>query len=115
MIRTRPNPMSEKKLAAYQAEHGRKPFSSITGQRKAVRKVSAKQRGKIGVRRRIRERWWAEGNRTCGICDKPILTFEEMVNDHIVPGSGKDDSEANQQPAHSICNLIKGSRRKFKI
>jgi 5-methylcytosine-specific restriction endonuclease McrA len=104
--------ISAKKLASL---GGKVPWSSITGKRKAIRKVSAKQRGKIKARRTIRERWWAEGKRTCGICGKPILTFEEMVNDHITPGSGKDDSEGNQQPAHGICNLIKGSRRNFTI
>ena len=94
---------------------GRVPFSTIRRTFKPIRKATAGQRKRIAVRRTIRERWWDEGRRICGICDKQILTFEEMVNDHIEPGSGKDDSEANQQPAHGICNLIKGSNRNFKL
>lgn len=104
--------ISAKKLASL---GGKMPFTTITGKRKAIRKVSAKQRGKIAVRRKLRIRWWAEGNRTCGICKHPILSFEEMTNDHIEPGYAKDDSEVNLQPAHGICNLIKASQRNFTI
>lgn len=95
----------------------RKPLkrSWLKRSTKPIRKVSAKQRKKIKARRNIRERWWAEGNRTCGICGKPILEFEDMTNDHIEPGSGKSEAEDNLQPAHQLCNLVKGSRRNFKI
>jgi 5-methylcytosine-specific restriction endonuclease McrA len=93
----------------------RKPIkrSWLKRSTKPIRKVSAKQRNKIAVRRKIRERWWAEGNRTCGICGLWILEFEDMTNDHILPGSAKDDSEANLQPAHVWCNNEKGSIRNF--
>lgn len=89
--------------------------SRLKPRTKRIRKVSKKQRAKIAARKVIRIRWWAEGNRTCGICGKEILEFEDMTNDHIEPGYAKDDSEKNLQPAHQLCNLLKGSRRNFKI
>lgn len=80
-----------------------------------IRKVSAKQRKKIAARRELRVRWWNEGRRTCGICGFPIVDFSEMTNDHILPGSAKDDSPKNQQPAHGICNQLKGSKRNYTM
>jgi 5-methylcytosine-specific restriction endonuclease McrA len=83
--------------------------------RKPPNRISAKQRGKIEDRKELCRKWWAEGRRVCGICHEPINTFEEMVPDHIEPGSGKSEDESNLQPAHGLCNQIKGSRRNFTI
>lgn len=92
---------------------GKLPYSTIAPKRSSIRRVSAKQRKKIAARKVIRLRWWAEGNRTCGICKKTISSLEETTLDHILPGSGKDDSEKNLQMAHIICNNEKGSRRNY--
>jgi 5-methylcytosine-specific restriction endonuclease McrA len=92
---------------------GKLPYSTIAPKKKAVRRVSAKQRKKIAARKVIRLRWWAEGRRKCGICGRQIFTVEESTLDHIVPGSGKDDTERNLQMAHILCNNEKGSRRNY--
>lgn len=119
MIRTRPNPMSAKKLAAYQAEHGRKPFSSITGKRKAVKRKSGKQRRVMGREKlygaaKTEQRWKlfvrSGGSRETGLggyceaylftegplvmrvrCFKPI-TWETMEWSHNRHAANKDDS-----------------------
>lgn len=83
--------------------------------RSPIRKVSAKQRKKISVRRKWREQQWTEGNRTCGICGRPIVEFEDSTVDHIEPGYAKVDAPINWQMAHGSCNLIKGSRRNFTL
>jgi 5-methylcytosine-specific restriction endonuclease McrA len=67
---------------------------------------------------RVRTKWWKErtGHLLCGICSKPIVRWEDLVPDHIVPGKMggcKDHSEENLQPAHHWCNREKGSRRNF--
>jgi hypothetical protein len=62
----------------------------------------------------IRNRWWAEGKRTCCLCGKLIRFRSEYTLDHREPGkmSGcKDHSLENLGPAHFICNVEKGSRR----
>lgn len=83
--------------------------------RKPPNKVSAKQREKIDSRKELCKRWWNEGRRTCGICHERIESFEDMVPDHVEPGYAKSEDESNLQPAHSLCNLEKGSQRNFTI
>jgi len=83
--------------------------------RKPIRKVSAKQQKKMTARRKWREDQWEDGNRTCGICHKPIAEFSDSTVDHVVPGSGKVDDPSNWQMAHGLCNILKGSRRNFTI
>jgi len=94
------------------AQLGKMPFSTIRPG-KFVRRVSEKQRKKIAARRKLREKWWAEGRRTCGICGLPIREFEDMTNDHILPGTAKSDAPENLQPAHHLCNRLKGSKRNY--
>jgi len=58
---------------------------------------------------------------TCGICHGPITDMNDVVPDHIQPkgmgGGFADDGEngSNLQPAHSKCNLEKGSKRIPKL
>jgi 5-methylcytosine-specific restriction endonuclease McrA len=58
---------------------------------------------------------------TCGICNEPITDMSDVVPDHREPkgmgGARADDGEngCNLQPAHSICNLKKGSQRIPKL
>lgn len=66
----------------------------------------------------VRKKWWEAGEVICAICDKPVVRFEDLVPDHIEPGrmgGGKNHDESNLQPAHWWCNLLKGSKRDFKI
>lgn len=69
---------------------------------------------------RMRLKWWDEADSEpllCGICGEEIFHFHDLVPDHIVPGKMggcKDHSESNLQPAHSLCNLEKGSKRNFR-
>jgi len=102
--------ISERKLAEL---GGKMPFSTINGPKKFVRRVSAKQRKRMAARKKLREQWWAEGKRTCGICGREILEFEDMTNDHKLPGSAKSEAPENLQPAHHLCNLLKGSKRNY--
>lgn len=93
-------------------EYGRK--------HKPVNRQSAKQKARLQELVKIRARWWKESQASgkpliCGICDEEIRTREELASDHVIPGTYRDDSEENLQPAHGICNEIKGSRRNFKI
>ena len=81
--------------------------------RRPIRKVSAKQRVKMEENRALCDEWWAEGKKTCGICGLQINSRVFMTVDHILPGSGKDNSRANKQPAHRICNGLKGSKRNY--
>ena len=63
---------------------------------------------------KIRRQWWEEGKRECGICHKTIFWFEDYTLDHRVQGKmgqRKDSRLSNLQPAHWMCNYIKGSRR----
>lgn len=63
---------------------------------------------------KIRRQWWEQGKRKCGICHFPILWFEDYVLDHKVVGKmgqKRDSRLSNLQPAHVLCNIIKGSRR----
>lgn len=67
---------------------------------------------------RVRKQWWADkfGQLKCGICGKPIYTWDDLVPDHIAPGKMggcKDNSVDNLQPAHVFCNLEKGSQRNY--
>lgn len=83
-----------------------------------INKQSAKQKARLQKLAAIRERWWREAQASgkplsCGICDEEIRTREELASDHEIPGTFRDDSKI--QPAHGICNMIKGSRRNFKI
>lgn len=57
----------------------------------------------------------AKGGRVvCGICEKPILKTHGNMGisvDHIKPKSlGGTGESQNLQPAHSICNRIKGNK-----
>lgn len=70
------------------------------------------------ISRRMRLKWWNSGRHECGICHNTIFYFRDMVPDHIIPGKMggcKDHSESNLQPAHSWCNLEKGSKRNFTL
>lgn len=85
-----------------------------------VRKISSTQRKRLKRLAEIRKRWWTEKERDgvdliCGICHTAIHYFEDLDSDHIEPGHGKSDNESNLQPAHKRCNILKGSRRNFKI
>src|SRR5689334_18411808 len=88
---------------------GRVPLSSIR------RGPSKRQKARLAELAEIRERWWREHRRMCGICHKEIFTRQAYTLDHIEPGSAKSDAESNLQPAHWICNLIKGSKRNFTL
>ena len=110
MIRqSKPRRISEKRLAGL---GGKMPFSTIKPG-KFVRRVSAKQRKRMAARKKLREQWWAEGRRTCGICGREIVEFSDMTNDHKLPGSAKSEAKENLQPAHHICNLLKASKRNY--
>lgn len=66
----------------------------------------------------VRKKWWEAGQVVCGICELPVLRFEDLVPDHVEPGKMggcKNHDESNLQPAHWWCNLEKGSKRDFKI
>lgn len=105
----------------------REEFSPIAGKslrssfglkRKPVNKQSVKQKSRLKKLAEIRQNWWNESQARgkpliCGICDEEIRTREELVSDHEIPGTFRDDRFI--QPAHGICNQIKGSRRNFKI
>ncbi len=74
-------------------------------------KLSQSEREKV-ILRKLRE-----NGGTCGICGFAIEDISDVVPDHIEPkgmgGAFADDGEngANLQPAHSKCNLEKGSKR----
>lgn len=66
-----------------------------------------------------RAQWFVEhqpdknGYYICGICKKPVH-IDETVLDHIKPKSGNPELrfvDSNIQPAHWICNSVKGSKR----
>lgn len=67
--------------------------------------------------RKLKEKMWAErgAGLTCALCGKAIYFFDDFQLDHIKPrgmGSGsRNDSPDNLQPAHSLCNQMKGSKR----
>lgn len=65
----------------------------------------------------LRIKWFATGNRTCHICKEFIQRFEDLVADHVKPrgmGGGKrQDGKGNLKPAHSWCNMEKGSKRGY--
>jgi 5-methylcytosine-specific restriction endonuclease McrA len=68
------------------------------------------------ISRRVRDKWWNQATEylTCAICGDEIISFYDLVPDHINPGKMggcKDHSEKNLQPAHWWCNTIKGSKR----
>ena len=49
----------------------------------------------------------------CGICNKPVVRWEEFELDHI-GGRGMGGGRRNDrwvQPSHHACNMAKGSRR----
>jgi 5-methylcytosine-specific restriction endonuclease McrA len=53
---------------------------------------------------------YAERNGICGICDL-FVPLEDVTWDHITPISkGGPHALSNLQPAHRVCNSIKGSR-----
>ena len=87
-----------------------------------VRKITAKQRLRLAALSDIRDTWWRESEESgepliCGICDEPITRPTDLDSDHIQPGKlggCRDDSPANLQPAHRLCNSDKGSTRKPK-
>jgi len=83
-----------------------------------ISRVSPKQRKRLSKLAAIRNVWWKDSQASgkpliCGICDEEIRTREELVSDHERPGTFRDDRYI--QPAHGVCNQIKGSRRNFKI
>ena len=55
----------------------------------------------------------------CCICGKAFESLDGIVPEHINPkglgGSRRDDRPDNIGPAHSECNLLKGSQRDFKL
>lgn len=64
------------------------------------------------IKRRLMEKLRVSNE--CGICHKPIDDFRDAVPDHITPrpaGCKKDSHRDNLQPAHSACNIEKGSKR----
>jgi 5-methylcytosine-specific restriction endonuclease McrA len=82
---------------------------------KLIKKITEHQKRRLAKLKEIRDRWWREGKRRCGICGKQINTREEYTLDHIEPGNHKSDDESNLQPAHGICNTLKGSQRNFHL
>lgn len=98
----------------------RKPLrrTPLRRTQKPIKKVTAKRAKDLRRLARIRDEWWADGNNICGICGLAILNREDLDSDHIKPGmmgGGKDHSRENLQPAHSWCNLEKGSIRNYKV
>lgn len=71
-------------------------------------------------RRKVIARKLRENGNTCGICTHPITDYRDVVPDHIEPkgmgGARADDGEngSNLQPAHSACNMEKGSKRNYR-
>lgn len=54
---------------------------------------------------------WRESDGTCGICAKPILVYDEIHFDHIVPLSrGGAHAKDNIQVSHARCNLVKHAK-----
>jgi len=64
----------------------------------------------MGRTSKARREWIAAGPVICGICGLEISNPETtMTVDHIIPRRyGGTDARANLQPAHSICNQMKG-------
>jgi 5-methylcytosine-specific restriction endonuclease McrA len=69
------------------------------------------------MRRSVINRKLRENGGVCGICGKQIEDYRDVVPDHKEPkgmgGARADDGleGSNLQPAHSKCNLEKGSKR----
>jgi hypothetical protein len=67
--------------------------------------------------KRLLDRKIREQHQLCGICEKPMDDYRDIVPDHIEPGGmgggRKDDHPSNIQAAHSLCNLEKGSQRNY--
>lgn len=57
------------------------------------------------------QRIWRESDGTCGICATPILVYDEIHFDHIVPLSrGGTHTKENIQVSHARCNLTKHAK-----
>lgn len=69
------------------------------------------------MRRAVINRKLRDNGGICEICGKPIEDYRDVVPDHKEPkgmgGARADDGVegVNLQPAHSRCNLEKGSKR----
>lgn len=60
----------------------------------------------IGKRQRIIDR----DGMVCGICKDAITSMSDLHIDHIIPlARGGSSDPANLQPAHALCNMIKGA------
>lgn len=83
-----------------------KGFKSLSAEPSKRKKRSRKQLD------RYREVLVEFGSIDCGLCLRPITSLEELTVDHIKPRMlGGNSRKDNLQPAHSSCNLSKGSRR----
>lgn len=52
----------------------------------------------------------------CGICDFPIIRESDLTVDHVVPKKlGGKNVVDNFQPAHLICNGLKGHELDYKL
>lgn len=68
----------------------------------------------------IRKRYLRElkeyGAVTCGICDFPIIRNSDLTVDHVLPKMlGGKDRVYNFQPAHHVCNQVKGNKLNYKL
>ena len=57
----------------------------------------------------MREEIWLNHSKKCGICGR-FMRLKDVTIDHIIPKSkGGANHIDNYQPAHKICNGIKGN------
>lgn len=56
-----------------------------------------------------RKELWINNSRKCGICGR-FMKLKDLTIDHIIPKSkGGANRKENYQPAHKICNGVKGN------
>lgn len=68
----------------------------------------AKKRG-VFVEHINKRKLWDQYQGLCGLCLRPVQ-LDRMTVDHIVPlAKGGLHEFANAQPAHGLCNHVKGS------
>ena len=84
-----------------------------SARRARVRQGSAIRRTRGGKRltKAERQQLWASHNGRCHICELPVPLERMHVEHKVALANGGADDLENMAPAHSACNLEKGSRQ----
>lgn len=101
---------SKVKMECVVCGRSRKLIDNMFCSPKCEKRYHKTEKHQAYVSKRWHKRHFLNGHNICGICEEPILDYDQANIDHVVPLSkGGSDTLDNMQISHITCNSKKGS------